>query len=238
MGVPARDVHAVRAGRVGASPIAELAAQVRALLAPWFKEKRLPAGTLLWREGEDTGLLVAVRSGHVKLYRLLPTGRAVTLFIFGPDDVFGFLPFLDGGGYPGYAQAIDDVTAEVMPRAELLEAIRTRPDVGFTLFSLLGRRLRDAFDRIEKLSTPGVVPRVAAALHALLPPPPLPPAPIAVDLPVSAAEFAAAVGISAETLSRAVSKLVADGVLHRISPRRLQVLDPAALEGAAHLADR
>lgn len=222
---------------VGTS-IAELAAQVRALLAPWFKEKRFPAGTLLWREGETTGMLVAIRAGRVKIYRLLPTGRAVTLFIFGPDDVFGFLPFLDGRAYPAYAQAIDDVTAEVMPRSHLLEAIRSSPDVALALFSLLGCRLRDAFDRIENLSTPGVVPRVAAALYALLPQPPLPPPPIAVELPVSAAEFAAAIGISPETLSRSVSKLVADGVVHRLSPRRLQVLDPAALERAAHLAER
>ena len=215
---------------------ATLADQARTLLEPWFKERRFPAGTLLWREGEATGQLVAIRSGRVKVYRLLPTGRAVTLFIFGPDDVFGFLPFLDGRAYPAYAQAIDEVTAKVMPRAHLLEAIRSRPDVALTLFSLLGRRLRDAFDRIESLSTPGVVPRVASALHALLPHAPLPSPPILVDLPISAAEFAAAIGISPETLSRAVSKLVADGVLYRISPRRLQVLDPAALERAAHLA--
>ena len=218
--------------------IAELATQVRTLLAPWFREKRFSAGTLLWREGEATGLLVAIRTGRVKIYRLLPTGRAVTLFIFGPDDVFGFLPFLDGRAYPAYAQAIDDVTAEVMPRSNLLEAIRSSPDVALTLFSLLGCRLRDAFDRIENLSTPGVVPRVAAALHALLPLAPLPAPPIAVELPVSAAEFAAAIGISPETLSRSVSKLVADGVVHRLSPRRLQVLDPSALERAAHLAER
>ncbi len=82
----------------------------------------------------------------------------------------------------------------------------------------------------------GVVPRVASALLALLPPPPLPAPPILVDLPVSAAEFAAAIGVSPETLSRAVSKLVADNVVHRIGPRRLQVLDPGSLERAAHLA--
>jgi len=215
---------------------AALAIQARTLLDPWFKERRFPAGTLLWREGETTGQLVAIRSGRVKVYRLLPGGRAVTLLLFGPDDVFGFLPFLDGRAYPAYAQAIDDVTAKVMPRADLLEAIRARPEVALTLFSLLGRRLRDAFDRIESLSTPGVVPRVASALHALLPEAPTPP--VLVDLPVSSAEFAAALGVTPETLSRAISKLVADGVLYRVGPRRLQVLEPAALERAAHLAAR
>jgi len=216
--------------------IATLARQVRTLLEPWFKERRFSAGTQLWHEGEAMGLLVAIRSGRVKAFRLLPTGRTVTLFIFGPDDVFGFLPFLDGGTYPAAAQAIDEVTAEVMPRSALLEAIRSRPDVGLTLFSLLGRRLRESFDRIESVSTPGAVPRVASALHALMPQAPRPPPPIVVDLPVRAAEFAAAIGITPETLSRAVSKLVADGVMHRLGPRRLQVLDPGALERAARLA--
>ncbi len=213
-----------------------LAKQARALLDPWFKERRFPAGTLLWRERETAGQLVAIESGRVKIYRTLPGGRTVTLYLFGPDDVFGFLPFLDGRVYPASAQALDDVTAKVMPRGDLLEAVRARPEVTLTLFSLLGRRLRDAFDRIESLSTPGVVPRVASALQALLPGAATPP--VLLDVPVSSAEFAAALGVSPETLSRAISKLVADGVLHRVGPRRLQVLDVAALGRAAQFAER
>jgi CRP/FNR family transcriptional regulator len=222
----------------GDASLGELAAEARSLFGPWFVERRFEAGQLLWREGERTGLLVALRSGRVKVYRLLPTGRAITLFLFGPDDVFGFLPFLDGGAYPAYAQALDDVTADVMPRAALLDAVRARPDAALTLLSLLGRRLRESFDRIESLSTPGVVPRVAAALHALRPPAGgIAPATV-VEFPVPAAELAAAIGVTPETLSRAISRLVADGVLHRLGPRRVQILDPAALERAARLADR
>ncbi len=217
--------------------LAELAAEARALFQPWFVERRFEAGELLWREGERTGLLVALRSGRVKVYRLLPTGRAVTLFLFGPDDVFGFLPFLDGGAYPAYAQALDEVNADVMPRSALLDAVRARPEAALTLLSLLGRRLREAFDRIESLSTPGVAARVAAAIHALRPAG-AGAGPSVVEFPVSAAELAAAIGVTPETLSRAISRLVADRVVHRVGPRRLQILDPAALERAARLAER
>jgi CRP/FNR family transcriptional regulator len=223
------------------SSLGELAAEARALFAPWFVERRFEAGQLLWREGERTGLLVALRSGRVKVYRLLPTGRAITLFLFGPDDVFGFLPFLDGGPYPAYAQALDEVAADVMPRAALLDAVRGRPDAVLTLLTLLGRRLRESFDRIENLSTPGVLPRVAAAIHALRPLATAGSAASAsaiVEFPVPAAELAAAIGITPETLSRAISRLVADGVVHRVGPRRLQLLDPEALERTARLADR
>jgi CRP-like cAMP-binding protein len=73
--------------------ISELAERARTVLAPWFRERRFAKGDLLWREGETSGWLVAIRSGHVKVYRLLPTGRAVTLFVLGTGDVFGFSPY-------------------------------------------------------------------------------------------------------------------------------------------------
>jgi CRP-like cAMP-binding protein len=186
---------------------------LRAPLSGWesFRERRFTRGELLWREGETTGLLVAIRSGHVKVYRLLPIGRAVTLFVFGPGDVFGLLPFLDGEPYLAYAQAIDDVLADVMPRADLIQAVRSNPDVALTLVSFLGKRLRDAFDRIENESTPGALARVASAIHGLVPPDTVSSSTIVVEFPVSAGEFAAAIGVSPETLSRAVSKLATDG---------------------------
>jgi CRP-like cAMP-binding protein len=209
-----------------------LAERARRLLAPWFHERLFVRGELLWREGETTGLLVAIRSGHVKVYRLLPIGRAVTLFVFGPGDVFGFLPFLDGEPYPAYAQAIDEVQADVMPRADLVDAVRTNPDVAVNLMSFLGRRLRDAFDRIENQSMPGALARVASALEALVPESATGPT-VIVELPLSATEFAAAIGVSLETYSRSVSKLAADGVVHRLGSGRLQVLDVQALAQAA-----
>ena len=128
----------------------DLAQQARRLLSRYLHVRRFPAGSLLWREGETSGLLVAIRTGRVKIYRLLPNGRAVTLLLFGPDDVFGFLPFLDGRPYPAYAQAIDDVEAEVMPRSALLQVLRAEPDLAATLIALLGERLRAAFDLIQE----------------------------------------------------------------------------------------
>jgi CRP-like cAMP-binding protein len=210
-------------------PLPDLAERTRELLRPWFRERQFSTGDLLWREGETIGLLVAIRTGHVKVYRLLPTGRTVTLFVFGPGDVFGFLPFLDGEPYPAYAQAVDQVAADAMSRADLVEAVRSHPDVAMALISLLGRRLREAFDRIENQSTPGVLARVASAILALVPPDTASGTAVLVELPVSALEFAAAIGVSPETLSRSVSKLAADGVVHRIGSGRLQVLDVEGL---------
>ena len=215
------------------SPSSDLAQQARRLLSRHLHVRRFAAGSLLWREGETSGLLVAIRTGRVKIYRLLPNGRAVTLLLFGPGDVFGFLPFLDGRPYPAYAQALDDVEAEVMPRSALLQALRAEPDLAATLIALLGERLRAAFDLIQGMSTRGVRARVAAALLPLLAEPHQVGDPIVIALPVTAQEFAGAIGVAPETFSRALKALFDEGILAREGPGRYRVHDRPALELAA-----
>jgi len=148
----------------------DLGREALELLRGHLHARRFRKGELLWREGDTTGMLVALRSGRVKIYRLLPNAREVTLFHFGPGDLFGFLPFLDGQAYPAYAQAMDDVEADVMARTTLLQALRAEPDLAVTLIALLGGRLRSAFDLVQSMSTPGAQARVAQALLALVPP--------------------------------------------------------------------
>lgn len=216
------------------SRIDTLALEARDLLRTHFDRRRFAAGSLLWREGETAGLLVVLDTGRVKAYRLLPSGRAVTVFIFGPGDVFGFLPFLDGEPYPAYAQALEDAEAHVMSRDRLVAVVREEPEVAIALLRLLGRRLREALARIESLSSPGVLPRVAGALLALLPGPEDPTAAAGIlRLPVTGGEFAAAIGVTPETLSRSLTKLEQARVVHRLGRGRFQVLDVETLRQAA-----
>jgi CRP/FNR family transcriptional regulator len=211
------------------------------LLEDHLHVRRFKKGGLLWREGDTSGMLVALRTGRVKIYRLLPRGREVTLFLFGPGDVFGFLPFLDGQAYPAYAQALEDVEADVMARSTLLQVLRAEPDLAVTLLGLLGRRLRTSFDLIQSLSTPGAQARVAQALLGMVPPAASDTDPPVIRLPVSAHEIAGALGLVPETFSRALTGLVQDGILERAGSGRYRVLKLEALKRAAdpdaHQAD-
>ncbi len=206
------------------------------MLAPHLWRRTFRAGDLLWREGDDDGLFVSIQSGRVKAYRTLPGGSAVTLYLFGPGDAFGFTPFLDGRPYPASAQALTDVEAMAMSRSEFAAALARDPSVAPAVFGLVAARLRDAIDRIERASTPNVLPRAAAALASLLPGSGGGGLAI-VQLPVRSSEFAAALGVTPESFSRAVTRLVEAGILHRLGPRRFQVLDAAGLRRAASAGD-
>jgi CRP/FNR family transcriptional regulator len=208
-----------------------LTTKVRSLLGPFLRPQKFSAGEQLWREGDEAGLLVCIDVGRVKVHR--GQGNAqVTLYLFGPGDTFGFMPFLDGRPYPAGAQALTAVEAVVMQRADLAAAFLRDPGVALALVELLATRLREAFARIERSATPDVLPRVAAALAALQ----AECEGAVIELPVTARELANALDVVPESFSRAVTALVKSGVLHRLGPRRFQVLDAARLRQAAETA--
>ncbi|OGP77723.1 MAG: hypothetical protein A2Z26_02080 [Deltaproteobacteria bacterium RBG_16_66_15] len=205
-------------------------------LASYFRSRRFPAGAVLWRTGDTPSMVVAIETGHIKVYRNLPGGNVAALYLFGPGELFGFLPFLDGRPYPATAEAVDEVRARTMSREGLLRALRDDPAVALPLFSFLGRRLREAFDRIDLLSARGALPRVAAALAALLQEGDRG-IMTTVSLPVTSGEFARALGITPESFSRAVTDLVESGVIRRLGRGRFQVPRPRSLRAAASPGD-
>jgi CRP/FNR family transcriptional regulator len=224
-------------GCLGAVPVSgqgsdESLQEALAALRPYLQRRRFRGGAVLWREGDPAGLLVVLEQGRVKIFRTLARGRSVMLYALGPGEVFGFLPFLDGGPYPASAQAVEATEALVMSRTELLEALRDSPQLALPLFGFLGRRLREAFAQIMRLSTRSALPRVAGALAALLPEREAGAGLTIVSLPVRSGELAHTLGLTPESLSRAITELAARGILHRLGPRRLQVLDAAALRAA------
>lgn len=211
-------------------PWKEVGVRLREHLAEHLRRREFARGEILWREGEAAGLLVSLRSGRVRLYRALPSGGLVTVFIFLPGDVFGFLPFLDGGPSPASAEALEPVEADVMPRAVFEQVVEADATLAPKLITILGHCLRQAFDVIQSVSTPGAQSRLASALLALVPEGHAAGTRLRLDLPVSAHELASALGMAPETLSRAISGLVEKGIVRRVQPGRLDVLDVAGLE--------
>jgi CRP/FNR family transcriptional regulator len=131
------------------------------------------------------------------------------------------------------------VEADVMARTTLLRVLRSEPDLAVKLLGLVGGHLRASIDLIRSLSTPGAQGRVAQALLALIPPDATAAGGrVVIRLPVSAHEFAGALGLVPETLSRALTGLVQDGLLERAGTGRYRVLDVAALTKVAGSTSR
>ena len=209
----------------------------RQILEKYLTPRSFRKGQLLWSEGDTDGLLVFLKSGRVKIYRLLPTGKAITLYIFSEGSVFGFMPFFDDAPYPAYAQALDNCEADVISRSGLRQAVHQEPEVAIVLMKHLAQRLRDAFTTIERLQSKGTDPKVAAALRALADDSlNVTDRPIFITLPVASHEFAQSLGLTPETFSRSITHLVEKDILKRLQRNRFQILDSKALMNIADSA--
>ena len=202
-------------------------------LFPFLQTRHYRAGQVLWTEGEISGRMVVLDRGRVKAIRTLPDGTSVLLHVFSPGDIFGFLPFVDGGPYPATAIAVDNIEARVMSRSALRDAVQKDPQVAMLLLSTLGKRLRQAFARLGDQAQRSSPARVAAALVLLLPQGEGVGSTTIVDVPSPIHDFAADVGMTPETFSRAVTQLVDAGVLQRLALPKLQVLDARRLRRIA-----
>jgi CRP/FNR family transcriptional regulator len=202
----------------------DLLIEIRKALEPHFSDRTFKQGEFLWSEGDTDGMLVSLVSGQVKIYRLLPEGRAVTMYIFDSGELFGFMPLFDDAPYPAYAQALGDVQARVISRSAIHNIVRQNPDIGLLLLKQLSRRLRESFDQIERFSTHGVVPKVAAAIVTLLRDADHMNGMDIATLASSSHEYAALIGLTPESFSRGITKLVDMGILHRLGANSFQVL--------------
>jgi CRP/FNR family transcriptional regulator len=202
-------------------------------LSLYLQVRHYRAGHVLWTEGERSGRMIVLDRGRVKAVRSLPDGSSVLLHVFSPGDIFGFLPFVDGGPYPATAITVDDIDARVMSRSALREAIQRDPQVAMLLLGALGKRLRQAFGRLGDQAQRSSPARVAAALVLLLPQEEGAGITTIVDVPSPIHDFAADVGMTPETFSRAVTQLVDAGVLQRLALPKLQVLDVRRLRRIA-----
>ncbi len=209
----------------------DLAGEIENVLGPYFVKSQFKAGRLLWNEGESAGKMVSIIKGKVKIFRRLADGKQVPIYLFGPGDTFGFLPFIDGSPYPASAEVIEDTQALVMTREKLHAAMRQDPEVAVFLLEHLGKRLRSAFDQIERLSTRGALPRTAAALISLSVQPGKNKNSEIISLPVSSREYAAFLGLTPESFSRGITRLVDMGILHRLGGKSFQILDMERLYG-------
>lgn len=202
------------------------------LLAPWLKQRSFKAGETLWNEGDSAEFCILIEKGRIMACRQLVSGQSVsTRLRNGPGVIVGFPPLLDGGNYPTTVNALEELHCKVLFRKDLLEAIQD-VKVSLLMFKLLTGRIRELFRVIEQVSHRSAVPRVASFLMALLPEHPSHGF-LMVNLPMPSTRLSSALGLTAESFSRIMHQLVADGILHRINTKRYQILDLDRLRSQA-----
>lgn len=201
-------------------------AQVAAVTVP----RAFDAGQVIFREGDQSDTCYVVRCGHARAIREHGDGRTLTLAHFGPGDIFGELAMFDDERRSATVEALDDVEAIAVLGTDMRRLLRDHSGLALKLVISLGRRLRDANERISRQSFQTVQSRVAGVLGQLV-------AQAQAEgggdhdvlVTITQADIAQLAGSSRESASRFLAVLERADVVTQ-GRGRVTVHDPAALE--------
>ena len=161
----------------------------------------------VYGEDEPAEYVYQVVSGSVRSYKLLSDGRRQIGAFYLPGDVFGLE---SGPTHRLTAEAVADTTVRLVKRRNLEQAAGITVQVAQSLWAMTAGELRHAEDHMLLLGRKNAMERVASFLLEM-------DRRLAgtgmVALPMCRRDIGDYLGLTLETVSRALSQLHSDGVL-------------------------
>jgi CRP-like cAMP-binding protein len=186
---------------------------------------------IIFREGDQSDTCYVVSSGHARAIREHADGRTIALAHFGPGDIFGELAMFDDERRSATVETLDAVEAIAISGADMRRLLREHPDIAAKLVISLGRRLREANERLARQSFQTVQSRVAGVLGQLVAQAQAEGAgETEVLVTITQADIAQLAGSSRESASRFLAVLERAGLVSQ-GRGRIVVHDPSALRG-------
>ena len=162
--------------------------------------------------------------GEVKTYKINQEGKELITEIFSDKSFFGFTSFLSNKPYIENAEAIKNTSIIRIQKHELLELIKTNPQLGLNFMDLLSDDLADIKDHLMHLAYDSVRRKTADAIlhlhekgggqHSI---------------EISRSDLASFLGIAKETLTRTLTDLKDEGLISTFK-NEIQVINRRKLE--------
>lgn len=208
--------------------LAELPADLLGRLREEGERADYPAGTTVYRAGDDPRAAVVVR-GLIRVFLSSPEGRQVTVRYTRPGDVLGIAVLVGGPANTG-VQAVEASSVFRISARTLTAAARRDPRVAWALAVELNRRLYDVLEQTAVNAFGSVRQRVAAHLLDLASDGQRSPGRL--EAHVSQQELADAAGSVREVVARALRDLRLAGIV-ATTPDSVVILDPARLHAVS-----
>ncbi|HEX2356905.1 MAG TPA: Crp/Fnr family transcriptional regulator [Micromonosporaceae bacterium] len=205
----------------------------RAEFARRCRRRRWRRGEVLIREAEDSDSVLLLESGRVKATSHTAGGSEIVLAVRGPGALLGELSAVSREPRSATVQALEPVTALLMPLTEFEIYLKEHGRVAFLLMRLIAEKLRDADRKRIEFGAQDTTGRVAARLVELAERFGTPvEGGVRIGLPLSQDELAGWIGASREAVSKALGVLRSAGWI-RTSRLSVVVLDLGALRDRA-----
>jgi CRP/FNR family transcriptional regulator, cyclic AMP receptor protein len=124
-------------------------------LARYLDSQRVPAGDLIFEEGDRGDTMFLIAEGRVRIDKRVEAGEFQELVLFSPGDSFGEMSLIEEAPRSARAVAVTDATLFVLGREDLKQWLNSDPlmAVGFfvELLRLFSHRLRGTLENLVLL---------------------------------------------------------------------------------------
>lgn len=151
--------------------LAALPAERRARAEQRISSAEYPSGHIFFAPEESDDRLYLLRSGRVRIYKLSPEGRALTLLILEPASIFGEMALNPDWVHDSFAEAMSDCLVGVVRRDDLRRILDANPAIALSFMTIMSRRLRALERRLADIAFKSVPQRLASVLLNLAQPP-------------------------------------------------------------------
>jgi len=194
-----------------------------------------PGGQIFHTPNEVGQQLFVLRSGRVRVYKLSPEERALTLMMLEPPTIFGEMTLVGQWVHDTYAEAMVECVVGVIGRDTLRQVLTRHPQVALAFMELMGQRLRAMENKLADIAFKSVPQRLASVLLSL--------SGVAAGQPAGASppsavrythqQLAEMIGSYRETVTKAIGEFREAGMI-RIEDEAISLTDLAQLQRLAN----
>ena len=196
-------------------------------IASFTVPKHLAKGEFLFRQGDPSDGFYIVQKGAIKVHRVSAAGKEQVIYLFRPVETFAEASLASPTGYPADAIATDESTVLLVPKADFVEMVRSKPELALRMLGSMSQHLRVLVGLLDDLTLKDSETRLANWLLKRCPNPNKD-KPVEIKLDRTKRVMAAEMNTTSETLSRTLAKF-RDQKLVRVSGKTITVTRPRAL---------
>jgi CRP/FNR family cyclic AMP-dependent transcriptional regulator len=179
-----------------------------------FKTTLFPKRSMVFDQGDSTRIVYLVKRGKVRIARLTPDGKEVTVAVLGAGDLFGEETLFESQPRTTVATCMEESLLYTARADDLFALLSRNPTLALNVAKILNDRLLDASATMEDLAYARVPDRILhlfqrlAAEHGE-------PADggVRVAVKLTHADIASLVGSTRETVSLEMANLIKAGRL-------------------------
>lgn len=184
--------------------------------------RRFSRGQVLWVEGEPSDHLHLIRAGSLKVHLTSALGADLLLALPGPGAVLGDVSLIDSGPRSAGVTALADSELLTVPADAVRAVLRTHPDALWAVAMSLAASVRRLTGRAADLVFLDLPRRLAKLLLDSQ-------VSGVVELAVTQTDLAAMLGVSRQSLNKALSGFASRGWIES-GERIVRLVDASALE--------